>query len=152
MRCARIGCFVFCKLFARWVYKKVKGVRRDVLKGVRRAVLKGVLKGVRRAVLKGVRIWCFVFCKLFATWVYKNTRMRWQRDALRSDWMLCTFVKILQHGLTKTHAWDDSAMRCVALSRLMICIFVKYLQDRFTKHTHAMTAMRCVRIWCFVFL
>ncbi len=96
---SRVWCFVFCKIFSRWVYIYTHMTRctkwHDALLS---------------------RVGCFVFCKIF------STRMRWHnamRCSLEFDALY--FVKYLQDGFTKAHAWDD-IMRCVALSSLMLCI------------------------------
>ncbi len=57
---------LFCKIFARWVYKKTRMTRSMIWQDAMRCSL------VFDALL---------FCKIFARWVYLNTRTRWHDDA-----------------------------------------------------------------------
>ncbi len=59
------------------------------------------------------RVWCFVFCKIFARWVYKKHAWLAAWDEMTRCDIRCSlvfdalyFVKYLQDGFTKTHAWD----------------------------------------------
>ncbi len=101
---SRVWCFVFCKIFARWVYKNTRISLRwhqSTVSPILDAPFWSENDGFTKthawdemtwcdALLS--RVGCFVFCKIVARWVYKNTRMRWD-DMMRcvalSSWMLC---------------------------------------------------------------
>ncbi len=129
-----VFCFVFCKIFARWVYLYTRMIWHDAMRCSRMFDALYFVKYLQDG-FTSTHAW-------LATWDDK------MRCVALSSLMLCIEVKYLQDGFTSTHAWDNM-MRCAALSCLMLCDFVKYLQDGFTS-THAWLAAWDVKMRCVV--